>query len=436
MKASSTIATAGSSGAESGNLTHQQDLVRQALQSLLDSQHFSKSKRYPALLEYVVLNTLEGNAGALKERVVGAEVFGRPPSYDPGSDPVVRIAAGEVRRRLAEYYSEHPQAPVRIELPRGGYTAEFHFRTESEVPAESVQSRLHSVSDSALTHDASATEAIPQENSRSNLIVASPAWWKTRPAIFAAVTIFALCAVFAGVRWRAQQIRAKQDLWWPVLHSSQPAIIVVGRHGQNAANFAAPAATTPDPAGRSNLLMDDVIVTAQTCNIFRTYGHDCAIRVAQTMTLDDFRGKSTVVLGAFNNQWTPKFIQSLPLQVQNGSAATGTPDKRMILERTPAGDQVRWMIGPDVIHGQSGTDYALIARFQSDLTNNPAIWIAGLGPEGTSGAGQFIFSSDGISQIMARAPKDWKGLAFEAVLQVDYNQGQPTSVKLLDARYW
>jgi len=379
-----------------------------------------------------VLNTLEGNAGALKERVVGAEVFGRPPSYDPGTDPVVRIAAGEVRRRLAEYYSEHPQAPVRIELPRGGYTAEFHFRTESEVPAEGAQSKLHGVAGSALTQDASITEATSRDNSQRLVTVAPPAWWTTKPVIVAAVIVLALGAIFAGVRWRAQQIRAKQDFWWPVLHSSQPAVIVVGRHGQNAA---APS-PQPDPAGRSNLLMDDVIVTAQTCNVFRTYGHDCTIRVAQALTQDDYRGKSAVVLGAFNNQWTPKFIQSLPLQVQNGSAATGTAGKRLILERNSTGDQIRWMIGPDAINGQSGTDYALIARFQSELTGNPAVWIAGLGPEGTSGAGQFIFSPDGIPKIMARAPKDWKGLAFEAVLQVDYNQGQPTSVKLLDARYW
>ena len=48
--------------------------------------------------------TLLGNAAELKERSIGVEVFGRAPSYDANADPVVRITAGEVRKRLTQYY--------------------------------------------------------------------------------------------------------------------------------------------------------------------------------------------------------------------------------------------------------------------------------------------------------------------------------------------
>src|SRR5579862_9806087 len=105
----------------------QQQAVRDTLRSILDSPYFSKSKRYPAFLEYVVVSTLEGNDAALKESVLAAEVFGRSLDYDSASDSVVRVAAGEVRKRLAQYYNEHPEATVRIDLPIGSYTPEFRY---------------------------------------------------------------------------------------------------------------------------------------------------------------------------------------------------------------------------------------------------------------------------------------------------------------------
>src|SRR5579872_5683407 len=100
--------------------------VREQLQKLLTHPLFANSKRYPALLAYVVEQTLLGNAGELKERSIGIEVFGRTPSYDANADPVVRITAGEVRKRLSQYYydSTHDGELV-IELPIGSYIPVF-----------------------------------------------------------------------------------------------------------------------------------------------------------------------------------------------------------------------------------------------------------------------------------------------------------------------
>src|SRR5438045_7815788 len=80
--------------------------VREQLSRLLVHPLFANSKRYPALLAYAVEQTLLGNAGDLKERSIGVEVFGRSPTYDANADPVVRITAGEVRKRLTQYYYE------------------------------------------------------------------------------------------------------------------------------------------------------------------------------------------------------------------------------------------------------------------------------------------------------------------------------------------
>ena len=70
------------------------------LERILASSPFRNSKRYPALLRYVVEKHLNGASSELKEGTIAIDVFGRDPYYDPAVDPVVRISAGEVRKRL------------------------------------------------------------------------------------------------------------------------------------------------------------------------------------------------------------------------------------------------------------------------------------------------------------------------------------------------
>ncbi len=102
------------------------EAIREQLERLLVHPLFANSKRYPVLLAYAVEQTLQGNASELKERSIGIEVFGRSPTYDANADPVVRITAGEVRKRLIQYYydSSHDGELV-IELPSGSYVPLF-----------------------------------------------------------------------------------------------------------------------------------------------------------------------------------------------------------------------------------------------------------------------------------------------------------------------
>ena len=80
--------------------------VRVQLEQLLASNLFCHSTRYPALLQYIVEQTLEGHGNKLKERLIGIEVFHRAPDYDTNAEPIVRVTAAEVRKRIAQYYHE------------------------------------------------------------------------------------------------------------------------------------------------------------------------------------------------------------------------------------------------------------------------------------------------------------------------------------------
>jgi len=100
-------------------------LVRHHLKELTESHAFAGSKRSQDFLQLIVEHALEGEVDSLRERMIGAEMFGRPIDYDTGSDSVVRVKATEVRKKLAQYYLEREGTPpVRIELPSGS----AHFR--------------------------------------------------------------------------------------------------------------------------------------------------------------------------------------------------------------------------------------------------------------------------------------------------------------------
>jgi hypothetical protein len=124
------------------------------LERILASSPFRNSKRYPALLRYVVEKHLNDASSELKERTIAIDVFGRDPYYDP----VVRISAGEVRKRLAQYYQETADAnELRIELPVGSYHPEFIVPT----PARPIPSVLPAPAVLPLADEALALEKPP-----------------------------------------------------------------------------------------------------------------------------------------------------------------------------------------------------------------------------------------------------------------------------------
>jgi Tol biopolymer transport system component len=123
--------TVGNETALSGSSAYR--LVRAELGRVLASAPFQGSARLSRFLEFVVERTLAGEANELKEYRIGLEVFGRPASYDPRLDPVVRVEARRLRKRLARYYeSEGLQNGLRITIPKGAYAANFTAGTASD----------------------------------------------------------------------------------------------------------------------------------------------------------------------------------------------------------------------------------------------------------------------------------------------------------------
>lgn len=115
-------------------------LVRRHLEDVLASPSFAGSRRAQNFLQLIVGHALEGEFDSLRERMIGAEMFGRPIDYDTGSDSVVRVKATEVRKKLAQYYLEAESPTIRIEMPSGSYVPKFYFEiVDMAVPERATQ---------------------------------------------------------------------------------------------------------------------------------------------------------------------------------------------------------------------------------------------------------------------------------------------------------
>ena len=102
----------------------------QQIDKLINSHSLRGSESLCKLLRYLAEHSLDQPGVALKEYQIATEVLGRSPGFDPQSDSTVRVQAGRLRVKLAEYYShEGPDDPIAVELPKGSYALTFHVRT-------------------------------------------------------------------------------------------------------------------------------------------------------------------------------------------------------------------------------------------------------------------------------------------------------------------
>ena len=117
--------------------------IRQHLDRLIGSPTFHQVDRLKRFLTFITLEALAGRSDQLKEYVIGVQVFGKEESFDPRTDPIVRVQARRLRARLVRYYREEGQHDdIVIELPKGGYAPVFRRRAPGTGPGRSVGAAL------------------------------------------------------------------------------------------------------------------------------------------------------------------------------------------------------------------------------------------------------------------------------------------------------
>lgn len=102
------------------------DQVRDALKSILASSEFRSVPQLRAFLNYVVCAVLDKRVDEIKGYTIAVEALGRDPSFNPVTDPIVRVEAARLRRRLSDFYEGSGNAePLRITIPKGSYVPDI-----------------------------------------------------------------------------------------------------------------------------------------------------------------------------------------------------------------------------------------------------------------------------------------------------------------------
>jgi hypothetical protein len=123
----------------------------QLARRIVASKSFEKSSFLVSFLLYVCEQELCGRGQELNEHQIGVKALGRPATYNPGDDNIVRNYARLLRKRLDEYFqTEGKDEILRVDIPRGHYVPVF-YSTEPVQNVPLPSSLLSSASDSALT---------------------------------------------------------------------------------------------------------------------------------------------------------------------------------------------------------------------------------------------------------------------------------------------
>jgi hypothetical protein len=386
--------------------------VRAQLRRLLAHPLFTNSKRYPVLLAYVVEQSLLGNAGELKERTIGVEAFGREPAYDVNLDPIVRMTAAEVRKRLSQYYyaAEHAGQLI-IELPLGSYVPTF--REPESRHAEAA------VPHADPAFPAAETPALVDRTQNQPV-------WRRRMALAAALLAALLIGFGTGQIRLPRQPSNLERFWEPITSTSSRVTYCLGEPTEPVDRNRAPDGGL-SPVGSLNV--SDVITLARSIEPIVPRNGAYRVVAASATQFTQLREGPDVMIGAFDNLWALRITQDLPygFRVDDGL--------RKIVDRSnPRGTfwTLRWL----EYDRKLATDYAVVARIHDNTTGQPVILLAGILGEGTEAAGELVSTPAYLDALLARAPRNWDKLNLEAVIETQVIDGHPGPPKVVALRTW
>jgi hypothetical protein len=405
--------------------------IREQLNRLLAHPLFANSKRYPALLAYAVEQTLLGHAAELKERSIGVEVFGKAPTYDTNADPVVRITAGEVRKRLTQYYydPEH-RGELVMELPTGCYVPQFR---EPERAAEPAAVEIEAASAPVPA------AAMPPGPGRL---------WRLRWTLAAGTGLAVILAVAVGLLagWRLHSDPPPpppsnmQLFWAPVTDSINPTTFCLGEPAKNIDvgsinSFDTPvAASKPEPLYfrlhySGNLALADVITLTRTVAALASRHRPFRVVPASDATFAQLREGPVVLIGAFDNIWTLRVTQKLRFGFDSKDGVAVLVDRNSPKKET-------WATAWDLPYEKLSRDYAIVARIHDRTTGQPVIIAAGISEEGTEAAGEILYKPEYLDSLIARASPGWANKNLEAVIETQVIEGHPGPPNILAVETW
>ena len=407
------------------------DQCFQQIERLTKSHSLHSSESLCRLLRYLAEHSLDHPGVALKEYQIATEVLGRPPGFDPQSDSTVRVQAGRLRVKLAEYYSTEGAAdPVIVEIPKGSYALTFHLRPG----ASSV---------------ATASAVLRPEPLPPPLIITPPnRRWAVAVVILSVLLAasFTLSALMLSQRTSVQTspstpVPASYQLFWNrfVTGPQQPWIIFsngsfVGRPETGMRYF--------NPASDSHSFILDhytgvgeVLAIHQLDRVFSLFNRQARVKRGALFSLDDAKNNDLVFVGSPSENLT---LIDLP-----GS-------REFVFERLESGPR-KGDLAVRNVHPQPGEqsaypatpanqptveDYAVVSLLPGLDPSRSILILAGNSTFGTQAAVEYVCREDSLKELLQRlkVTKASELKPFEALLHVKIAHGVPVTTELLAVR--
>jgi hypothetical protein len=410
--------------------------VKNELDVLLMSEQFSGTRRCHDFLEFVVSSALTGDYENLTERTLGAQLFGRPIDYETGSDAIVRVRANDVRRRLAEYYSEqHRASEVSISLPTGSYIPEFHWSAHPALPAPAE------VLNPGPSLAASESVSLPPPTETHDVMGPHGSRWPTLIAIVVLLVLSAGAALL--LHSGAPPDSALKQFWQPLIQEHSPVVVCFGNgvsfwpsqsvrqaivDGNQAllANPGPITVTRDDTVTVGNLRA--AISVVKILNAFRVQNE---LVWPQEVESTDLNQSNVIFVGGFNNPWS----MSLNKGLRYSFTQIQSPTESLWMIQDHNSPNENWSI-TKAYPEQVTTDYALITRIIDRDGKRVIVSVGGLSQFGTQAAGEFLTDETAMTAFARSAPKGWEKRNLQIVLGMGVDGRKIVNPRILATNIW
>ena len=375
--------------------------VRSQLERILVHLAFRNTPRCQRFLSHVVDYTLKGDFDSLKERLIGIQVFNMDADYDVNQHPVVRTAANEVRKRLAQYYdAPGHESEIRISLPSGGYRAEFH------TPSDDIKTGTELTVLDQMMVPASKPSSLRKTSKQLLWIL---------PVLLAAVILSVL-----GLKKPPTSV----DLFLgPILKTD----LVLFCLGGNDSWFVDPSLRLGNENGL--LSVSDAAAASQLTYILDRHTVNYRFQEAYTADQQEMKYRPVIYLGILANPWIENATKPLRYHFKM------IPNQEAWIEDSKNPGNHQWLVTAHPTEQTAAEDYAIAARYFDPAMKQYIVVVSGIGEAGTFAAAEVLFQTDYLDELKRVAPKNWESKNIEIVIGVRKAK-TPQHPWILAAEFW
>jgi hypothetical protein len=184
------------------------------------------------------------------------------------------------------------------------------------------------------------------------------------------------------------------------------------------------------PGESARLNVYDVITLARSIAPLVPKNGEFRVMAATDTGFAQLREGPFVLIGAFDNPWTMRITQDLPIGFEYDNHHV-----REVVDRKSVPRKI-WMLQWQVPTKSLARDYAVVARIHDQVTGEPVIILAGILGEGTEAASEVVSNPAYLDAALQKAPKNWEQLNLEAVIEANVIEGHPGPPTVVAVETW